>query len=71
MRGGSREGEEKRRVVVLGFGLKNRGPNIEGFERRSGGLKTDEIGKRDFHSSGILSILCFPGQSSNTYKIQT
>lgn len=45
----------KRRERVLGLGLKKSGPNM-GFEsesesvRRSGGLKTDDIGKRDFHS---------------------
>lgn len=50
-----RDGEVKRRERVLGLGLKKSGPNM-GFEsesesvRRSGGLKTDDIGKRDFHS---------------------
>ena len=45
----------KRRERVLGLGLKKSGPNM-GFEsesesvRRSGGLKTDDIGKRDFQS---------------------
>lgn len=40
--------------MELGLGLKIRGPRMgfrEGFERRRGGLKTEEIGKRDFHSS--------------------
>lgn len=44
-------------AAELGLGLKMRGPRMglsEGFERRRGGLKTDEIGKRDFHSSGIM-----------------
>ena len=50
-----RDGDEKRRERVLGLGLKKSGPNM-GFEsesesvRRSGGLKTDDIGKRDFQS---------------------
>ena len=45
----------KRRERVLGLGLKKSGPNM-GFESesesvtRSGGLKTDDIGKRDFQS---------------------
>ena len=53
--GFGRDGEVKRRERVLGLGLKKRGPNM-GFEsesesvRRSGGLKTDDIGKRDFQS---------------------
>ena len=42
-------GDENRK----GFGLKKRGPNM-GFDdesvRRSGGLKIDDIGKRDFQS---------------------
>lgn len=42
---------EKRGVRVLGEGLKKRGPR-EGFEEmRSGGVKTEEIGHIDFHSS--------------------
>lgn len=70
MRGGRRVGEEKRRVVLLAFGLKIRGPNIEGFEMRRGGLKTDEIGKRDFHSSGMLSISpSIPTKVSNKPQI--
>ena len=53
--GFGRDGEVKRRERVLGLGLKKSGPNM-GFEsesesvRRSGGLKTDDIGKRDFQS---------------------
>lgn len=56
-RWGRRQEEEKRTAAELGSGLKMRGPRMglsEGFERRRGGLKTDEIGKRDFHSSGIM-----------------
>ena len=44
----------KRTERVLGFRLKKRGPNM-GFDyesmRRSGGLKTDDIGKRVFWSA--------------------
>ena len=53
--GFGRDGEVKRIERVLGLGLKKSGPNM-GFEsesesvRRSGGLKTDDIGKRDFQS---------------------
>ena len=53
--GFGRDGEVKRIERVSGLGLKKRGPNM-GFEsesesvRRSGGLKTDDIGKRDFQS---------------------
>jgi hypothetical protein len=50
---GKREGEENMTVSVRGIGLKRRGPRMglaEGPERRSGGAKTVEIGKRDFHS---------------------
>lgn len=52
--GGKREGEQKRQVIVSGMGLKTRGPTVglvEGPERRSGDLKTAEIGNKDFHSS--------------------
>ena len=47
------DGEVKRRERVLGLGLKKSGPNM-GFEfefesvKGSRGLKTDDIGKRDF-----------------------
>ena len=48
-----RDGEEKRTERVLGLGLKKRGPNM-GFDdesvRRSGGMKTNDIGKKDFQS---------------------
>ena len=62
--GFGRDGEVKRRERVLGIGLKKSGPNM-GFEsesesvRRSGGLKTDDIGKRDFQSdeSSIFSLV--------------
>ena len=51
--GFGRDGEEKRTKRVLGLGLKKRGPNM-GFDdesvRRSGGMKTNDIGKRDFQS---------------------
>ena len=51
--GFGRDGEEMRTERVLSFGLKKRGPNM-GFDdesvRRSGGMKTNDIGKRDFQS---------------------
>ena len=51
--GFGRDGEVKRIERVLGLGLKKSGPNM-GFDdesvRRSGGLKIDDIGKRDFQS---------------------
>lgn len=61
VKGGNREGEEKRQVMVLSFGLKTRGPKIvlaEGPESRSGGLKTAEIGNNDFHSSEKFITEC-------------
>lgn len=49
-----RDGEEKRCVRVFGNGLKMSGPIMdldEGFESRRGGVNTEEIANRDFHSS--------------------
>lgn len=58
--GGRIEGEEKRQIMVLSNGLKARGPKmvlVEGPERRSGDLKTAEIGNNDFHSSDKFIIV--------------
>ena len=51
--GFGRDGEEKRTKRVLGLGLKKRGPNMDFDDesvRRSGGMKTNDIGKKDFQS---------------------
>lgn len=50
---GNREGEDSRSVRVWFTGLKRSGPRIglvEGPESRSGGVKTSEIGNKDFQS---------------------
>ena len=71
--GFGRDGEEKRIERVLGLGLKKSVPNM-GFEfefvRRSGGLKTDNIGKRDFQSDDT-SIFHSLTQNSNALSLKS